>query len=134
MNQDKIKQAFEAWFKKTDAISLKGTMCEMGIVWLACAQWLMSQVSPDLLETLDPDLYTCPNCDHQSPARATEIIELARLSCAKELAEKDARIKALEELLKECVRFNCFSMLPNYGTLEQKKLIAELARKKEGGV
>jgi hypothetical protein len=64
-------------------------------------------------------------------ARQEEITTLkaARLSCAKELAEKDQRIKELEEALTY-VLSNSYDIywpeIPHY------KLIEELASKKEG--
>jgi uncharacterized protein (DUF2164 family) len=100
MNQDKIKQAFEAWLHNKDT-KVYGNRA----AWLAACEWLMSQGSESVEDALkktedyfSKELEICVTVNDASFFR--QGYKAARLSCARELAEKDKRIAELEKQVR----------------------------------
>jgi hypothetical protein len=122
MNQDKIKQAFEEWrtgrnytWQQTYSLGVS----EEG--WLAACEWLMSQGSEGFDEWADKNQINNP----WKRIRYEDAWVNIRLSCAKELAEKDARIKELEgELSRQ------YELVSKIGMELNTRKQAELACKK----
>jgi hypothetical protein len=90
MNQDKIKQAFDEWYSKAGSV-------ELNQAWLAAYEWLMSQADKGFLE-LKEQYVGGYGIQYEVPPE--EAWRQARLSCAKELSEKDKRIAELEGELR----------------------------------
>jgi hypothetical protein len=111
VNQDKIKQAFEAWWEterggkplNNDYIPVTETQLYAweNQTWLAACEWLMSQGGGTEFEQYEAwsRLYFGHGMPpSQSYFEATmSSFNFAHLSCAKELSEKDKKIEELKK-------------------------------------
>lgn len=128
MNQDKIKQAFEKWLndKYTKDYGNRSA-------WLAACEWIMSQGEKDFEAWWDDIINQNEGLpDYIEPE---EVWQAARLSCAKELSEKDERIAALEGELARAypkAKGTAYSQYELEQIIKSFPLAAELASKKEG--
>ena len=92
MNQDKIKQAFKDKMQKTFALPQNEKQMEtcgqMGELWLAACEWLMSQATYDFEQAWQSCGYEhSSRCNSHAVNDFKQGFQAARLSCAKELAE-----------------------------------------------
>jgi hypothetical protein len=129
MNQDKIKEGFEAWFKTTSYYDGPGFTLHKNtqlVSWLAFAEWIMSQATEGFKYYQDQNkdyYFGSPNrC-----ARDEKLWQAAKLSSMKELAGKDALIKKLQDVINECCNENPYEFSSYCSSLhyEYDKQIAE---------
>jgi len=93
MTPDKIKEAFDAWCESAQVINPWKQIRYME-AWQACAEWMLSQASEGLDEwysSVAKEIYKTP-----IPSDVAKTWQAARLSSAKEIAEKDEKIAELE--------------------------------------
>lgn len=123
MNQDKIKEGFDKWWQDITAKNdrVVPDFIEPEELWLACAEWMMSQASDDFKGALN-----AINVYDGYDKAMLEMWQAAKLSSMKELAEKDVRIKELES---ELYRINQFRITKAYCDDSDFPLAAELAKK-----
>jgi hypothetical protein len=110
--KDKIKEACKTWKAHNlsgDQSILIHDLCERA--WQACAEWMLSQVHEKFedyeKEYWDTDLlcgktsreWTDQNHVEMATSYQRRAWDAARLSSAKEIMEKDERIKKLESLI-----------------------------------
>jgi len=95
MTPDKIKEAFEAWCESAQVINPWKQIRYME-AWQACAEWILSQASGGFDEFWQGGNWLDYLGNYHRDEVAKEIWQAARLSCAKEIAEKDERIAKLE--------------------------------------
>jgi hypothetical protein len=106
MNQDKIKEAFEEWFKTTSYYDGPGFTLHKNtqlVSWLACAEWIMSQASEGFNEWVMSEdrhggVFENNNSFSRDEWMAERGYQQAKLSSMKELADKDSKIAELEQL------------------------------------
>lgn len=148
MNQDKTKEAFEAfWNKNYEAAhdlqdydsceNLHNNKSHFNKFWLAGVEWIMSQASEKKLRDISEE-YASLTWDLIQDSSGTIVPEdicnafvdgyqQAKLSSMKELSEKDARIKELESELRKAFPMIKLIGEKNYG--RDYPLAAELAKK-----
>jgi 5-methylthioribose kinase len=144
MTPDKIKEAFSNWWatyaSSEEFRNNRDTRVDLKAAWQACAEWILSQASEKDNEVFNKEIaewsekfkqvFSNNNGEflgHTALHFFKRGLSLARLSSAKEIREKDERIKALEgELLKA---FPMIKFLHDY--TERFPFATKLVSKKE---
>jgi hypothetical protein len=105
MNQDKIKQAFEVFWLHNPKPGYPNIKDAQEDSWLAACEWLMSQGSEGFGAYRDY-LTSGGNFQVHRLDLHEQTWQAAKLSCAKELNEKDKEIQSLKYQLSEALTEN----------------------------